>query len=288
MSSHPIHSAPPFWGPPNYTQPWTTPQPPSSGPIPQPQPFNPDPSSTPQQYHNLESFYGNSHLPGLGGAGATGSFPPPPFALPGSFPPAPAPPHLAMPHMGYPLMPGQLPTHSYVPQPQPQPSTNNLVHPSQSNATDSQPMAITSSRQDLDREEGELTDLEGATGMEKRGFRRPKGRAGGNWKYHGAGNGRDHGLQAEQSQLATSDGLHPKHDDRSAIAAETRHESLSEIEEGEALPEPRASSRDSGSRMDKLTFILFTYRMLTFLKLTIPPCQQRPYRPPCQNLYLNP
>lgn len=288
MSNHPIHSAPPYWGTPSYSQPWTTPQPPSSGPIPQPQTFNPEPSSTPQQYHNLESYYGNANLPGLGGAGATGTFPPPPFAFPGSFPPAPAPPHLTMPHMGYPLMPGQLPTHSHAHQPQPQPSTNNLLRASQTDVTNSQPMAITSSKQNLDREEGELTDLEGTTGMEKRGSRHPNGRTGGNWKYHGAGNGRDHGLQAEKPQLVTLNALHTKHDDRSAITADTRRDSPSEIEEGEASPEPNASSRDSGSRIDKLTVILFTHRMLTFLKLTIPPCQQRPYRPPCRNLCLNP
>ncbi|KAL4788679.1 hypothetical protein BJX76DRAFT_315397 [Aspergillus varians] len=248
MSNQPIPPAPPYWGPSNYTQQWT-PQPPSSVPMPPSLHFNPDSSSTPQQYHNFEGFYANANLPGLGGASATGTFPPPPFAFPGAFPPPGAPPPFAMPHMGYPLMPGPLPSApSHLPHRQP--SANDLINPTHPNAVDSQPMTTTSSKQDLDREEGELTDIEGPATTEQHGSQSNarRGNAFGSRKYHIGGNAKDSGLQMEQTQATTSNGFDTKHDRHSAIVATNRRESLpSEIEEGEASPEPRTSSRDSGS-----------------------------------------
>ncbi|KAL4913959.1 hypothetical protein BDW62DRAFT_191576 [Aspergillus aurantiobrunneus] len=240
MSNHPIPPATPYWGPPNYTQQWTPQQPPS-GPMPHNPHFNADPSSVPQQYHNFEGFYANANLPGLGGAGATGAFPPPPFAFPGAFSPAAAPHFATMPNVGYPSMPGPLPSapshllHH-------QPSTNGLVDPTHSNALDSQPMTTTSSRQDLDREEGELTDIEGPATTEQQRHSQSNARhlqenTFGNQKPDIAGNAKVNGAQMEHTHSTASNGLHPNID---------RRESLSELEEGEASPE-RASSRDSGS-----------------------------------------
>ncbi|KAL4872480.1 hypothetical protein BDV12DRAFT_193568 [Aspergillus spectabilis] len=247
MSNHPIPPAPPYWGPSNYTQQWT-PQPSASGSMPPNPHYTSDPSSNPQ-YYNFESFYANSNLPGLGGAGATGTFPPP-FALPGGFPPAAAPPSFApLPNMGYPLMPlPPAPSHP----PAIQPSPNDITHSTHSNASGSRPLTTTSSKQDLDREEGELTDFEGPETRERQPKSKPSTRRSQDGtfsqKSRKAGGARNKVTQMEHSQSMVPNGLHSKNNRNSTTVAPNRRESLSsELEEGEASPEPRASTRDSGS-----------------------------------------
>ncbi|KAL4988461.1 hypothetical protein BDW68DRAFT_92582 [Aspergillus falconensis] len=249
MSNQPIPPTPPYWGA-NYTQQWTPQPPPSSGSMPHDLQFNPDPSFNPQQYHNLHTFYANANIPGLGGGGATGTFPPPPFAFPGTFPPAAgAPPFATMPNMGYPLMP--LPSgHSQMPPRQP--STNDMDHLANLRAPDHSPTSTTKSNQDLDREEGELTDIEGPATTEHQqshplqNAQHPRGNNSGRQRFRRTGSIEDNRAPIGQSQFTGSNGPHAK-DERSAVVSTSRRESLSEREEGEASPEPRASSRASGS-----------------------------------------
>ncbi|RDW72484.1 uncharacterized protein DSM5745_07656 [Aspergillus mulundensis] len=247
MSNQSIPSAPQYWGA-DYTQQWTPQPPPSLGPMPQNLHFNPDASSDTQQYYNLHTFYANANLPGLGGAGATNTFPPPPFAFPGTFPPAAAPPPFAnMPNLGYPLMP--LPSNS-AQFPQSQPLMHEIDRSTQSKPPDLQPMSTTNSNQDLDREEGELTDIEGPA-MGGKSHSSPSAR---DLRHNQSSSHRSHipggaGInrsQMRQSQFTGPKGVHDK-TARDAIASTSRRESLSELEEGEASPEPRASSRASGS-----------------------------------------
>ncbi|KAL4750924.1 hypothetical protein BDW72DRAFT_174964 [Aspergillus terricola var. indicus] len=246
MSGQPMPPAPPYWGA-NYTQQWTPQPAPSSGSMPHDLQYNPDPSFDPQQYRNIHTFYANANLSGLGGASATGTFPPPPFAFPGTFPPAAsAPPFATMPNVGYPLMPLSS-VHSQM-RPT-QPSTNNMDD-SAKKALDQHPTSTIKSNQDLDREEGELTDIEGPATTEqqsasKRNARRLRGDYSGSQRFRKAGNERDNRLPIGQSQSTSSNGLHAQ-DERSAVVS-TGGELLSEPEEGEASPEVRASSRASGS-----------------------------------------
>ncbi|KAL4980520.1 hypothetical protein BDW66DRAFT_56513 [Aspergillus desertorum] len=247
MSNQSIPPAPPYWRA-NYTQQWTTQPPPSSGSMPDDLQFNPDPSFDPQQYHNLHTFYANANLPGLGGAGATGTFPPPPFAFPGNFPPAAgAPPFAAMPNVGYPLMP--LPPVPSQMQPL-QPSTNNMDYSAIIKAPDHNPTSTTKSNLDLDREEGELTDIEGPATTEQephssQNTRHPRSNNSDSQRFRRAGSVGDNRAPIRQSQLTSSNELHAK-DKRFGVST-SRRESLSELEEGEASPEPRTSSRASGS-----------------------------------------
>ncbi|KAL5334361.1 hypothetical protein BJX70DRAFT_378494 [Aspergillus crustosus] len=247
MSNQPIPPAPPYWGHTNYTQQWT-PQPLAPSSLPQTPHYTSDFSSNPQ-YYNYESFYGNSNLPGLGGAGTTGTFPPPPF-VPGGFPPAAAPPSLApSPNMGYHLMPlPSAPSHLTATQP----PLNDVAHHTHSNAPPSRPLTAPSSRQDLDREEGELTDFEGPeTGEQHRypkGSTRPSQNDRSSYKYRAVSGARNPAMQITQTPSMIPNGLHSHKSRDSIVDATNRRTSLvSELEEGEASPEPHASSRDSGS-----------------------------------------
>ncbi|KAL2820506.1 hypothetical protein BDW59DRAFT_150825 [Aspergillus cavernicola] len=239
MSNHPIPPGPGYWGPYNNTQQWAS-HPSSLGSMPPNISFNQNPSSAPQNFNNLENFYANANLPGFGGPGATGSLPPPPFAFPGTFPP---PPHFPpMPNMGYPLM-ALPPMPSHVPPSRP--STNDLAYSAPSNAPDSRPMTTASSKLDLDREEGELTDIEGPATVEAQrnselSARRAPGDSFGSQKSNMARNTR------KQPQTKVSDGLKNVH--HSVVAPRNNRRTVSsEPEEGEASPEPRYSNRDSGS-----------------------------------------
>ncbi|KAL6238075.1 hypothetical protein BDW75DRAFT_202559 [Aspergillus navahoensis] len=249
MSNQPMPPAPPYWGA-NYTQQWTPQPPPSSSSMHHDLQFNPDLSFDAQQYRNFHTFYANANLPGFGGAGATGTFPPPPFAFPGTFPPAAgAPPFATMPNMGYPLMP--LPSGPSQ-MPPSQPSTNDMDRSANLKAPDHNPTSTIKSNQDLDREEGELTDIEGSATTEQRQPRslqnahHPRGNNSDGQRFRRAGCVEDNRAPIGQSQFPGSNGPHAK-DERSAIVSTSRRESLSELEEGEASPEPRASSRASGS-----------------------------------------
>ncbi|KAL4759762.1 uncharacterized protein BDW70DRAFT_75527 [Aspergillus foveolatus] len=246
MSGQPMPPAPPYWGA-NYTQQWTPQPAPSSGSMPHDLQFNPDPSFDPQQYRNIHNFYANSNLSGLGGASATGTFPPPPFAFPSTFPPAPsAPPFATMPNVGYPLMPLSS-VHSQM-RPN-QPSTNDMDN-SARKTPGQHPTSTTKSNQDLDREEGELTDIEGPATTEQqphsqKNARRPRGHVSDSQPTRRAGSEGDNRPPIGQSQSTRSNGLHAQ-DERSAVIS-TGCELLSDLEEGEASPERRASSRASGS-----------------------------------------
>ncbi|KAL4734023.1 hypothetical protein BDV11DRAFT_175152 [Aspergillus similis] len=246
MSGQPMPPAPPYWGA-NYTQQWTPQPAPTPGSMPHDLQFNPDPPFDAQQYRNIHTFYANANLSGLGGASATAAFPPPPFAFPSAFSPAAsAPPFATMPNVGYPLMPLSS-VHSQM-RPN-QPSPNNMDN-SAKMAPAQHPTSTTNSNQDLDREEGELTDIEGPATTEQqphpqKDARRLRGNFSGNQRFRRAGSQGDNRLLIGQSQSANSNALHAQ-DERSAVVS-TGCESLSELEEGEASPEPRASSRASGS-----------------------------------------
>ncbi|KAL4799637.1 hypothetical protein BDV19DRAFT_354442 [Aspergillus venezuelensis] len=123
--------------------------------------------------------------------------------------------------------------------PQNQPSTSELINPTHSNTPGSQPMTNIDSRQDLDREEGELTDIEGPTMTEQQPFPRSNAR-------HlpklplvdTAGN------KSQQTMLNGFNG-NGYHSHRGTLGR--RRSQSSELEEGEASPETRSSSRASGS-----------------------------------------
>ncbi|KAL4808718.1 hypothetical protein BDV18DRAFT_132983 [Aspergillus unguis] len=231
MSNHHPVPPPPNWGPP--LQPYWTPQPPL-GSIPQNSQSNPDLRPNTEHYQNLHNFYANANLPGLGGAGVTGTFPPA-FAFPGGFPFAATPPQFATipPGVNYPHMPAAPSSQS-----QAQQAPDSSVHSTQPSAPHSQPTTTTSSRPDFDREEGELTDIEAP----KKIGQKPHiaSNIGQLPQRHGADSVRGNQTQMAQAHFSTANSLSDK-------ASTLRHESLSELEEGEASPEPRASSRDSGS-----------------------------------------
>ncbi|KAL3471018.1 hypothetical protein BJX99DRAFT_238362 [Aspergillus californicus] len=243
MSNHPTPPAHAYWGPYNNTQQWAS-HPSSSGSLPSHMPFNQNPSVNPQNY-NLESFYANANLPGFGGPGAMGSLRPPPFALPGAFPP---PPHFpTVPNVGYPMMPGSLPP-AFSHLPPSRPSTTDLVNYAHSNTTDSRPMTTTGSKQDIEREEGELTDFEGPSAAEVqrhsevRSRHTPGDTINGSQTPNAAHNAR------EQIQSKATNGFDAKRlHHPAAVNTGSRQSLSSELEEGEASPEPRYSSRDSGS-----------------------------------------
>ncbi|PYH98497.1 hypothetical protein BO71DRAFT_480378 [Aspergillus ellipticus CBS 707.79] len=152
---HPSHPSPstsmPSLLPPNF--------PFNQNPSPMPQP-PPDGATRPFDYTN-EAFIANSHLPGLGGPGATGPLPPPPFPFPFAstqFPPPPPFP-MQMPPLRYPSIP--IPSAPvYEPA---RPSTTDYqpqADHSVPNRGEPQLAAASASDLDPDREEGELTDLD--------------------------------------------------------------------------------------------------------------------------------
>ncbi|KAL2833153.1 hypothetical protein BJY01DRAFT_225435 [Aspergillus pseudoustus] len=248
MSNNPIPPPLPYWGS-NYTQPWAS-HPPSSGAVPHNMQYHPNPSAATPAPQNVESFYANANLPGFGGPGTNGSFPPP-FAFPGAFPPAPGPPHFpTLPDMSYPLMP-MPPTLSNVPPTGP--PTNEFIHSAQSNTADSRPMGAAGSQLDLDREEGELTDIEGpnmAVEQHVPGSRKrhPRGDAFSSRKIHTTRDARNKRKQPAQAKPNASKELDLKNTHQSAItAARYRGSSSSDLEEGEASPGRPHSSRNSGS-----------------------------------------
>ncbi|KAL2868500.1 uncharacterized protein BJX67DRAFT_349635 [Aspergillus lucknowensis] len=246
MSDHPIPPPIPSWGHPNYTQQWAS-HPSTS--IPHNMQYQQNPPSAPQNSHNLESFNANANIPGFGGPGTLGSLPHP-LALPSAFPPPAAPSHYPyMSNMGYhgmplPLEPPNLPTSGL--------STNDVL-PEHSNAPDSRPMTTISSQHNPDREEGELTDTERS--ITAKTHHTPgsvtypaPGDTSHSQESHITSNARDHGKPTEQAQLKALRGLGDRkpHNSNTDFTS-YRASSSSELEEGEASPEPHPSTRDSGS-----------------------------------------
>lgn len=223
----------------HYTHPW----PPPSNPfpsaalppfLPQNFPYAPnlslaphpsrDSSNQPRE-HNETQFNANSRLPGLGAPGSGAALPPPPFPFLNPFTPPqfPSPlPSMQMPPMNYSL---PIP-HAPMNAPPSRPLTGDIQ--SQANSIPANmvdiPATFTSPAQhDPDREEGELTDREGGWPQSSP---RPCG------KQPGPVNG----LGAEtRPQMQTR-----------RRRSKSRY---SDLEEGEASPDPHSSSRASGSRI---------------------------------------
>ncbi|KAB8258366.1 hypothetical protein BDV32DRAFT_125992 [Aspergillus pseudonomiae] len=160
--------------PSNYTQQWpSNPSTSNSLPpsLPHPFPFNQNQMPAYQQSHdgarysldyNDVNFAANS-LPGLGASGPAGSLPPPPFPFMGNFAhsqfhPPPFPP-MQMPPLRYPPMPVST---APINTPPSRPLTSEF-QPNSGSVTNNHPQFMTSSapEEDLEREEGELTDREG-------------------------------------------------------------------------------------------------------------------------------
>lgn len=154
MSNYP--SAPPFGGPFAYVPQWPHASTPNSLPSLPPHTFPSNGDYTASISHsNANSFHQNSNIAGLGAFGATGSLPPPlPFM---GLPPPPFP--------SFPLSSVTFPP---VPLPNgPQPdgrsvaAARTFANDRAVHTLDSQATAKSSSRQDSDREEGEVSDMEG-------------------------------------------------------------------------------------------------------------------------------
>ncbi|KAI9045316.1 uncharacterized protein KD926_008742 [Aspergillus affinis] len=189
-------------------------------------------------YNNEMNFNANGRLPGLGAA--AGPLPTPPFPFMGTFTP-PQFPHTAFP-------PGQMPPLGYPPMPLPtafnappsRPSTSDF----QTNHFNSQHATASSSIQDVDREEGELTDKEGGLPA----VRKPVSNSGPSAPTTSQG-----GRPTHASEIPATNGValpgsnHPKD-----IASKSSHKPTSrdsmDLEEGEtSSSQSSTSSRDSGS-----------------------------------------
>ena len=265
MSNYP--PTPSFVGP-NYTPQWPPSNPPPSTAMPSLYPpnlgFSQNPSPIPQHPqdglshpfdYNTDSYNGNSHLPGLGGPGAAGPLPPPPFAFMGpfgstQFPPPPFPP-LQMPPLRYPSIP--------VP-------SAPIYEPARHAAGDYQmdhtvptppvPRLATAgnSESDPDREEGELTDREGPSTSQPRQQDPNSGQRSGHvpgTQMHRAmngGSGLIGGGQTTKPNGPDSYGSNVSHLSTMAIS-EGSAQGSSDLEKGEVPPESRPSSRSSGSRI---------------------------------------
>ncbi|KAE8386331.1 hypothetical protein BDV23DRAFT_163412 [Aspergillus alliaceus] len=216
-------------------------------------PFNQNQMPPYQQSHdgaqyplnfNEVNFTANARLPGLGAPGPVGSLPPPPFPFmgnfaPSQFPPPPFPP-MQMPPLRYPPIPA-----ASVPIDTPPGCPLTSDFPSQNSSgsvtnTHQQPVIPSTLNQDLDREEGELTDGEEALQQEaesRHNLSTPTiGRGPQQRTDLRMLNGRED--RAGNIHQTKSNGYVPK---------DTRCAS-SDVEEGEASsPSCRSSSRDSGS-----------------------------------------
>ncbi|KAE8152007.1 hypothetical protein BDV25DRAFT_151752 [Aspergillus avenaceus] len=182
MSNPPPTSS--FGGLSSYAHQWPSSNPAPSGPMPSllpPNlPFNQSQSPAfqqPQQGsaqypfdYNEVNFNAQSHLPGLGAPIPTGSLPPPPFPFMGPFPhpqfPPPPFPQMHIPPLRYPPLP--VPSASInTPPSHPLPSeTNPQSNTGLATNANPQPVNSTTSPQDMDREEGELTDREGTSSQQ--------------------------------------------------------------------------------------------------------------------------
>lgn len=184
MSNYP--PTPSFGGPFSYSQQWQPPPPPASS-MPSLHPHNfsvhpeyPTPSSqqprtsagSSSEFNNTANFNTNTRIPGLGGHGPLP--PPPPFPFMNQFhnsqlPPPPFPP-IPIPPMGYPPIPSpaahlhsqtdfhnQLPVRSQAP-------PNNVM----GNQLEVQNVTTSRLGDNIDREEGELSDRDGRVSSHSR------------------------------------------------------------------------------------------------------------------------
>ncbi|PYI02410.1 hypothetical protein BO78DRAFT_325145 [Aspergillus sclerotiicarbonarius CBS 121057] len=261
MSNYP--PTPSFVGP-NYTPQWPPSNPSPSTAMPSLFPpnlgFGQNPSPVPQHPqdgpgrpfdYNTDSYGGNSHLPGLGGPGAAGPLPPPPFAFMGpfasaQFPPPPFPP-LQMPPLRYPSIP--------VP-------SAPIYEPARHAAGDyqmdhsvppvPQAAAAANSESDPDREEGELTDREAPSALQPRQRGPNPGQRSGHGpdtQVHRAMNGDSGLVGGGQAMKSDGSGSYVSNDSHlSAMAiSEGSAQGSSDLEKGGASPESHLSSRSSGS-----------------------------------------
>lgn len=176
---------------------------------------------------NEMSFNANARLPGLGTAGATGFLPPQsPFSFMGSFPPMPFPPA--------PFPGAQLPPPgTYQPIPLPVPQTHTPSQPATNDVRPHNNSSVVNKTQthpveDIDREEGELSDQEKIPS-------RP----------------------TDTSKARVGQG-NPAH--RSAVPAQASTRRSLDMEEGEAFSvASRSSSRESGSRTYPLIIVTLAF-----------------------------
>ncbi|BDD59571.1 hypothetical protein MAP00_004768 [Monascus purpureus] len=154
MSNYP--SAPPFGGPFAYVPQWPHASTPNSLPSLPPHTFPSNGDYTASISHsNANSFHQNSNIAGLGAFGATGTLPPPlPFM---GLPPPPFP--------SFPLSSVTFPPVPLANGPQPDgrsvAAARTFANDGAVHTLDSQATTESSSRQDSDREEGEVSDMEG-------------------------------------------------------------------------------------------------------------------------------
>lgn len=253
MSRHP--SAASFNAPSHYAQQW--PHPPSSSmpPMNAPDLSTRDGSSSRSQqpyndtlhslgYNYADSFQASSRLPGLNVHNSTAPVPPPPFPfmgqLPHSQPPQNQFPPAQKQSLAYPPMPtGTFPVH------QDHPSADEAyMKPMPSSAFGTQSMTTPSSRQDLDREEGEVTDMEGRSSLSK-SAERAVGASQTTHKPNGLGT---HVGMPQNVTTAEYGSKGPHQFAVNSLEAPTR--AVPDLEEGEAVSSVSSSStRDSGSRI---------------------------------------
>ncbi|KAE8352802.1 hypothetical protein BDV28DRAFT_134537 [Aspergillus coremiiformis] len=243
-----------FGGPCNYTQQWpaSNPSPSTSVPPSMPQifPFNQNQMPTYQQSHdsarypleyNGVNFTANARLPGLGAPGPVGSLPPPPFPFignytPSQFPPPPPFPPMQIPPLRYPPVPAPTapintpPSHSLTNDFQSQPNLGSV--------TNTHPQRVTSSfsRQELDREEGELSD-----GEEVRSQQETESRP------HMSSPSSKRGAQQNTHLQMVNGKRNINETDCKDYPPRHSQCTSSEVEEGEASSQGSRSSRDSGS-----------------------------------------
>ncbi|PLB45882.1 hypothetical protein P170DRAFT_254313 [Aspergillus steynii IBT 23096] len=201
-------------------------------------------------YNNELNFNANARLPGPGAAGPLptppfpfmGTFTPPQFP-PGAFSPAQMP---QMPPLGYPPMP--LPTAFHAPPSRP--STGDF----QTNHFHPQPTTTSNSLQDIDREEGELTDREGGLPAQQKPAFNSGPRA-----APPASLGGQQRPSAHASKISAVDGAHDpamaglpaldsSKDSGSKMSYKPASRDSMDLEEGEtSSSQSSSSSRDSGS-----------------------------------------
>ncbi|KAH8423485.1 uncharacterized protein LDX57_001245 [Aspergillus melleus] len=209
-------------------------------------------------YNNEMNFNANARLPGLGAPAAAGPLPTPPFPFMGTFTPPQFPPTAfspgQMPPLGYPPIP--LPTAFNAPPSRP--STGDF----QTNHFNSQHATASSSIQDVDREEGELTDREGGLPA----VRKPVSNSGPSARTASLG-----GRPTNASEIpATNGAALPGSNNPKDFASKSSHKQASrdsmDLEEGETCSsQSTTSSRDSGSR--KALWLPNRYCLLTICSL---------------------
>lgn len=198
-------------------------------------------------YNNLGSSRANSRIPGLGTHNSTEPLPPPPpFPFTGQFP------HQHFPPLPFP--PAQMPPLAYPPMPMPAflaqhnevQTDDTRVNAWPSNILGSQTTNTPISRQDVDREEGEVTDREGGSSLSKSAER-----TGGSYAsrpYNGQNDGVTDVEMSGNTNNTTLGSKDPRQFAGDSPGAATR--AVPGLEEGEALSSMSSNStRDSGSRI---------------------------------------